>query len=148
VAVERTNFVLIEKSPAPNPIYKPANMAGVGRSLARLRLAASYRASRESRYTQRRPGFRVSHAPDDVSGIRGLKVGEPWATTWPRKKNEERNAGRLPTRTKFSHSIETERQRKRERERGKPGPAVSSRSNFESLAGSLIEYVKLVSRGR
>lgn len=28
VAVERTNFVLIEKSPAPNPIYKPANMAG------------------------------------------------------------------------------------------------------------------------
>lgn len=36
VAVERTNFVLIEKSPAPNPIYKPANMAGVGRSPARL----------------------------------------------------------------------------------------------------------------
>lgn len=35
VAVERTNFVLIEKSPALNPIYKPANMAGVGRSLAR-----------------------------------------------------------------------------------------------------------------
>jgi len=35
VAVERTNFVLIEKSPAPNPIYKPANMAGVGRSPAR-----------------------------------------------------------------------------------------------------------------
>jgi len=40
VAVERTNFVLIEKSQAPNPIYKPANMAGVGRSLVSPRLTA------------------------------------------------------------------------------------------------------------
>lgn len=58
VAVERTNFVLIEKSPAPNPIYKPANMAGVGRSLARsfvlLRLTAAPFANPD---TQRRRGF-------------------------------------------------------------------------------------------
>jgi len=58
-----------------------------------------------------------------VSGIRGLKVGEPSATTWPRKKNEEpgRNAGRLPSyevsrlkRRKGERSLERERERERE----------------------------------
>lgn len=75
VAVERTNFVLIEKSPAPNPIYKPANMAGVGRSPARLlarslaRLTSSYRAFRESRYTTA-PGF--ESAMHHLSWIKGF----------------------------------------------------------------------------
>lgn len=55
VAVERTNFVLIEKSPALNPIYKPANMAGVGRSLARSLVSpSSYRAFRSNPDTQLR----------------------------------------------------------------------------------------------
>lgn len=73
MAVERTNFVLIEKSPAPNPIYKPANMAGAGRSLARSpRLASSYRTFRESRYTTA-PGF--ESAMYHISWIRGFKVG-------------------------------------------------------------------------
>lgn len=48
MAVERTNFVLIEKSPAPNPIYKPANMAGGGRS---SRLVLPRLATVESRHT-------------------------------------------------------------------------------------------------
>lgn len=48
MAVERTNFVLIEKSPAPNPIYKPANMAGGGRS---SRLVLPRHATAESRHT-------------------------------------------------------------------------------------------------
>lgn len=48
MAVERTNFVLIEKSPAPNPIYKPANMAGGGRS---SRLVLPRLATAESRHT-------------------------------------------------------------------------------------------------
>lgn len=48
MAVERTNFVLIEKSPAPNPIYKPANMAGGGRS---SRLVLPRLAIVESRHT-------------------------------------------------------------------------------------------------
>lgn len=75
VAVERTNFVLIEKSPAPNPIYKPANMAGVGRSPARslahslARLTSYYRAFRESRYTTA-PGF--ESAMHHVSWIKGF----------------------------------------------------------------------------
>lgn len=43
VAVERTNFVLIEKSPAPNPIYKPANMAGGGGCSSRRAAAVSRR---------------------------------------------------------------------------------------------------------
>lgn len=79
MAVERTNFVLIEKSPAPNPIYKPANMAGAGRSLTRslarlasLHLASSYRTFRESRYTTA-PGF--ESAMYHISWIRGFKVG-------------------------------------------------------------------------
>lgn len=75
VAVERTNFVLIEKSPALNPIYKPANMAGVGRSLARslARLTLVLpRLPLESRYTTA-PGFEP--AMHHVSWIRGFKVG-------------------------------------------------------------------------
>jgi len=100
VAVERTNFVLIEKSPAPNPIYKPANMAGVGRSLARSLASASPRLTAPLANPDTHKGGRdFESAMHHVSGIRDLKVGELSATTWPRKKNEEpgRNAGRLPS---------------------------------------------------
>lgn len=110
VAVERTNFVLIEKSPAPNPIYKPANMAGVGRSLASPRLAPSYRAFRESRYTQRRPGFRVSHAPRIWD--KGSQGGSPRRRRGRERKTKSPNEMLGPTTTmmrdiKFSRLIET-----------------------------------------
>lgn len=94
VAVERTNFVLIEKSPALNPIYKPANMAGVGRSLARslARLTLVLpRLPLESRYTTA-PGFEP--AMHHVSWIRGFKVGVLGDDGEPREKKEKME--RLP----------------------------------------------------
>lgn len=109
VAVERTNFVLIEKSPALNPIYKPANMAGVGcslaRSLARLTLVLP-RLPLESRYTTA-PGFEP--AMHHVSWIRDFKVGvlgddgELVGSGRKRKRWSDYRG------MKFSHLIERER---------------------------------------
>lgn len=120
VAVERTNFVLIEKSPAPNPIYKPANMAGAGRSLARslARLASPRLTPRrlaslhlvlphlppESRYTTA-PGFESARAPRILDkGFSRRESARASAMTATRERGRRRSETRPTTAAPSFHT--------------------------------------------
>lgn len=108
MAVERTNFVLIEKSPAPNPIYKPANMAGGGSRLVLPRLATA-----ESRHT----------TPTNIGFI---KPSHP-CTVCRRRVNSVRinerghrcTAWRTQLRSSAVREVDEKERRRRREERGK-----------------------------